>query len=223
MELKKQKTISIDDLIAQEPMAKPLPLEKRGEEKDKKPGIKEPRDRYYLPLLNINHTAEWDGKPTTERKLFTDEVAMKTCLGNCCGVEGLKGGCCHLDPVDLEHILGPLDEEWIRDIIKWFKHKGINFTRQDIVIDYEEGKVIGETLFKDAPNNVIFQQKQAYPFLRFQVLGPRYVCKFMNPETYMCTIYAQRPSMCRTYLCQYVLTNFFVKTAANPNTFKRVR
>jgi Fe-S-cluster containining protein len=222
MELKR-KTISVDEYAAETPAALVLPPEVKGHEN--KPAIKGPEDRFYLPVLNINHTKEWDGKPVSERKLWTDQTAMETCLGNCCGVEGLKGACCHLDPVDLEHVLGPLDERWINDTIRWFrKYGGMPlFSREDLVIDYEEGKILGNTLFKDAPNNVIFQQKKAYPFLRFQVLGPRYACKFMNPKTYKCLIYPVRPEMCRTYLCQHVLTNFLVKTENKPNTWQRVR
>lgn len=221
MLLKKKLAISADELASTIPAFSEPPRE--SSDNKKKEGIRNPEDKYYLPVLNINHIPQWESKPVNERKNFTDQVAMETCLGNCCGVPGLKGGCCHLDPVDLEHVLGPVDEEWIAETIKWFKKKGIPCNRTDIVIDYEEGKILGETIFKDAPNNRIFQEKQAYPFLRFQVLGPRYVCKFMNPQTYKCQIYEVRPNMCRTYYCQYVLTNFFVKTKKHPNRWQRVR
>ena len=180
--------------------------------------------KYYLPVLNINHAQEWETKPLSERKHFTDEIAMQTCLGNCCGVEGLKGACCHLDPIDLEHVLGPVSEECIKDIVKFFRKKGLNYSRQDIVIDYEEGKIIGDTLFKDAPNNQIFHEPKAYPILRFQALGPRYSCKFMNPQTYKCQIYEVRPKMCSTYYCNYITTNFLVKTkTAHPNRWRKLR
>lgn len=223
MEIKRKVvSISADELADLEPVVQTFAPEKSGQDKDKKPAIKTPQDRYYLPLLNINHLNEWQPKKG-ERKMFTDEVAMATCLGNCCGVEGLKGGCCHLDPTDLEHILGPLDEAWITETIRWFRKKGMVYTRQDLVIDFEEGKVIGNTLFKDAPNSQIFQQKEAYPFLRFQVIGPRYTCKFMSPDTYKCQIYEQRPKMCRDYLCQYIVTNFLVKVKSKPNTWQKVR
>ena len=221
MLIKKKVSISVDELAANTPLRMEMPKEKTSEKE--KGSIKTAEDKYYLPVLNLNHAADWESKPVDQRKLFTDEVAMKTCLGNCCGVEGLKGACCHLDPIDLEHVLGPLDEDWIKDTIKWFKSKGISCNRSDIVIDYEEGKYLSETLFKDAPNNQIFQEKKSYPFLRFQVLGPRYVCKFMNPETYKCQIYQVRPNMCRTYYCSYILTNFFVKTKNKPNTWQKIR
>ena len=218
----KRKTISVDDYAAQSAPALSLPPEIKGH--TNKPAIKGPEDRFYLPVLNINHTKEWEPVKGV-RELWTDETAAASCLGNCCGVEGLKGGCCHLDPNDLEHILGPLDERWISDTVRWFrKHGGMPlFTREDLVVDFEEGKILGETLFKDAPNNVIFQQKKAYPFLRFQALGPRYACKFMNPKTYKCLIYPIRPEMCSSYLCQWVLSTFLVKTKTKPNTWQKVR
>lgn len=230
MEIKQKKSLSLDDLIEmdkQRQTEQQVKVPSRNQtlkEQEQDPNQeKDYRDKYYLPVLNINQEQEWISKPKDERRHFTDEVAMKTCLGNCCGVPGLKGGCCHLDPVDLEHVLGPVDEEWIKDIVKWFRKKGLNFSRQDIVIDYDEGVVIGDTLFKDSPNNAVFKDKKAYPFLRFQVLGPRYVCKFMNPTTYKCQIYEVRPNMCRTYYCQFIFSNFLVKTKAHPNRWQVVR
>jgi Fe-S-cluster containining protein len=232
MDIKQNKTISIEELIALDKTTNHSSNNssnkkiKNTDEKNEHVE-KTPNDRYYLPILNLNKPEEWPPKPLSERRKFTDEVALETCLGNCCGHEGVKGGCCQLDPYDLEHVLGPIDKEkgehWVEDIVKWFRKKGINFSRQDIVIDYEEGKIIGETLFKETGNNNIFQQEDAYPFLRFQVLGPRYACKFMNPLTYKCSIYEQRPPMCRNYLCNYITTNFLVETKQKPNTWQKLR
>ena len=227
MKIREGVPISVDALIAQgstEEEKKLTVTERlRGQTTNHGEKEKTPNDKFYVPVINLNLQHEWPSKPMEERCRFTDEVAMKTCLGNCCGVPGLKGGCCHLDPEDLEHVLGPVDETWIRDILKWFRKKGLNFSRSDVVIDYEEGRIIGETLFKDAVNNAVFSDRHAYPFMRFQVIGPRYVCKFMNPETYMCQIYEVRPEMCSRYLCQYVMTNFLCKTASHPNTWQKLR
>jgi len=230
MQIKQKNSLSLEDLIemdkqrqVEEQIKIPSRNQTLKEQQQDPHQEKDYRDKYYLPVLNINQEQEWQSKPKEERKHFTDEIAIKTCLGNCCGVPGLKGGCCHLDPLDLEHVLGPVDEKWIKDIVKWFRKKGLNFSRQDIVIDYEEGVVIGDTLFKDSPNNAVFKDKKAYPFLRFQVLGPRYVCKFMNPMTYKCTIYEVRPNMCVTYYCNFIQTNFLVKTKSKPNTWQKMR
>jgi len=167
------------------------------------------KDKFYLPVLRINSPDEWPSQPKEKRIKFTDEVGTKTCLGNCCGIDGLKAGCCKIDPDDLEHVLGPVDEEWIKETLKWFKTKNMPLKREDLVIDFEEGVLIGERLFNSHP---VFKSPTTYPILRMQVNGPRYSCKFLSPETGFCTIYPIRPKMCREYYCEYVKANFLVKT-----------
>lgn len=214
------KSLSFDDLISTVAKEKPIEREKKNpkpQEDPDKPQAK--RDKYYLPVLYINDPTQWESKPSSERQHFTSEVAKATCLGNCCGVEGLAAGCCQLDPDDLEHVLGPVDEEWIKSTIKWFKKKGINVTRHDIVVDYEEGKLLGQTFFND---HAVFKSPDSYPFLRIQASGMRFACKFLNVHTGMCTIYEQRPNMCRDYLCQYIKKSFFVKTKEHPNTWAKI-
>ncbi len=185
-------------------------------EKNKEPPKK---DRFYLPVLRINDPTQWDSKPLSERKYFTDDVAKSVCIGNCCQVEGLSAGCCQLDPDDLEHVLGPVDEAWIKDTIKWFKKKGMDVTRHDIVIDYEEGKLIGQKFFND---HEVFKRPDTYPIIRIQASGIRFSCKFLNVQTGKCTIYAQRPNMCKDYYCSYIKANFLVKTKNHPNKYEKI-
>jgi len=182
------------------------------------------KDRFHLPVLHINDPTQWESQPLENRLRFTDEVAYKTCLGNCCGVEGLKAGCCQMDPDDMEHVLGPLDEGWIKATVEWLRKKGITATRSDVVIDFEEGKVIGERFF-NGDRKAVFLSEESYPILRFQVIGPRFACKFLNPDNGKCTIYEQRPKMCRGYLCQYVKANFLVRTdpVNHPHTYTKFR
>jgi hypothetical protein len=219
------RTISLDELATLESVdsgtgtAEHDAPNSREEERER---IKE--DRYYLPVLHLNHKEEWASQPLSERKHLTPELAEKTCLGNCCGFEGLKGACCLVDPEHLEHVLGPIDEDWIEETIRWFRvKKGTHVTRADLVIDFEEGKRMGRTLFQGSENKSIFEQKTAYPILRMQVIGPRFGCKFLNPETFKCGIYEQRPSMCRDYYCQHIVTNFMVKLKAHPNWYVKAR
>jgi Fe-S-cluster containining protein len=198
------------------------PKEKK--EKTQKRTLEEKKElkkeaRYYLPVLYLNDQTQWDSKPLSERKHFTDEVAKNTCLGNCCGHEGLRAGCCNLDPNDLEHVLGPIDEEWIKKTVKWFKTKGINIGRHDLVIDFEEGKLIGSTFFDSHP---VFDSPDSYPMLRIQANGVRFACKFLNVSNGMCTIYEQRPDMCRDYLCSYVKANFLVRVKETPNIYRKI-
>lgn len=181
-------------------------------------------DRFYLPVLHINDPTQWPSQPKETRLRFTDEVAYKTCLGNCCGVEGLKAGCCQMDPDDMEHVLGPLDKEWIEDIVNWLRRKGIAASRSDVVIDWEEGKIIGEKFF-NGERKAVFLAKESYPILRFQVFGPRFACKFLSPTNGKCAIYEKRPKMCRGYLCQYVKANFLIRTdpVNHPHTYSKLR
>lgn len=188
------------------------------------PGSANRKDRFHLPVLHINDPTQWPSQPLENRMRFTDEVAFHTCLGNCCGVEGLKAGCCQMDPDDMEHVLGPVDEQWIKDVVRWLNLKGISASRSDVVIDFEEGKLIGEKFF-NGERKAVFSSRETYPILRFQVQGPRFACKFLTPNSGKCSIYEMRPGMCRGYLCQYIKANFLVRTDSknHPNTYTKIR
>jgi len=227
---KKQKTLSLDELIELEgnepfdPFA--VPDERRGKESKGRPKrptkevLKKAKkeNKHYLPVLSLNDQTMWPPAPMSARRHFTDELATETCLSNCCGVNGVFSGCCRLDPDDLEHVLGPVKEKWIKKFLRYAKKKGWNYKRSDVVIDYEEGKLIGDKFFNGHP---IFSKPTSYPMMRIQTLGPRFGCKFLNPNNGMCGIYEQRPDMCRGYYCQYVKKNFLVQTKEKPNTWRR--
>lgn len=176
-------------------------------------------NKFYLPVLSINDSSMWPPAKKSARKPFTDAVAKDVCLSNCCGVPGVKSSCCKMDPDDLEHVLGPLTDEYITSLIKYFRKKGIYYTRHDVAIDYEEGKLIGEKFFSGSKVSKVFEDPKSYPIFRFQVDGPRFSCKFLNNHSGMCTIYEARPDMCRNYYCQYVKNNFMLKTKDHPNTY----
>ena len=211
------RTITLDELIRLDEQRAGQQEKPQQEETNKDLHEAKRENRFYLPVLHINHTEMWPSKPRSERRHFTDEVAKETCLSKCCGVEGLKSACCRMDPDDLEHVLGPLDEKWISKIIKWFKSRRINATRQDVVIDFEEGILIGRRFFN---GHRVFEDPKSYPIMRFQVDGSHFACKFLNNATGMCNIYEQRPDMCRNYLCSYVKANFLVRTKDHPNQWK---
>lgn len=209
---KKTITISLDT---------PTPEEIINDNKNQENKEQKKADKYYLPVLNINSPPAWPSAPLEQRRHFTDAVAYETCLGNCCGYKGLKAACCYLDTDDIEHVLGPLDEPWIKmACVKLSKEHNITYRREDIVIDFEEGKIIGEKFFNGHP---VFQAETSYPMLRFQVIGNRFACKFLNPTSQKCTIYTIRSKMCRNYLCQYIKANFLIRTPSNPNTYKKLR
>lgn len=222
MTIKRVRSISIEELMKRDEEQNRLVAEEPSEKKEKKRlegdelRAEKRNNKYYLPVLHINDAAMWPAKPKSERKHFTPEVAVDTCTNRCCGVDGLAAACCKLDPDDIEHVLGPLDDEYIEKLLKWFQKKGINYKRKDIVIDYEEGVLIGRKFFN---GHRVFEDPKSYPFFRMQVDGPRFSCKFLDPNRSFCVIYEQRPDMCRNYLCNYVKSNFFTKTKEKPNTW----
>lgn len=231
MKIKQLEPITPEKLAEYEKQAAEIEKEKKRESNKKliqgnlRPGgssLRDEKNRFHLPVLHINDPTQWPSQPLESRLHWTDKVAYNTCLGNCCGVEGLKAGCCHMDPYDMEHVLGPLDEEWIKKIVAWLRKRGIMATRADVVIDYEEGKIIGENFF-NGERKAVFLSEDSYPILRFQVAGPRFACKFLNIDNGKCTIYEERPDMCRGYLCQYVRSHFLVKTPTKPNTYTKLR
>lgn len=224
--LKRQTTrfISLDELDAveaQETASPKTSSKRRGsqlltpETREALPEIQK-KNRFFLPVLHLNDQNMWTSKPVSERVQFTPQIAEETCLSNCCGVPGLKSACCTMDMDDLEHVLGPITEHDIQTILRHFRKKGFNFTRSDIAIDEEEGRLLGQTFFND---HKVFKQSDTYPILRFQVFGTRFACKFLNTHNGKCNIYAVRPEMCRTYLCKYVSSNFLVKTKKTGNTY----
>ena len=215
------RTISIDDLYNSD-LDKDISLDadhkKHNLSKEEIRELKK-ENRFYLPVVYLNHMDMHPAKPNSEREHWTDKKAMETCLGNCCGIPGTKSMCCRLSPSQLEHVLGPLDDKWIKKITEWFKKRGINVTRQDIVIDYEEGVLIGRNFFN---GHEIFERKETYPIMRMQIEGPHFACKFLNNMNGMCNIYEQRQDMCRDYLCGHVKSNFLVKTKDKPNTWRKI-
>lgn len=171
-------------------------------------------NKYHLPVMYLNDGDWLESKPRSERVHFTDEIAVETCLNNCNGHAGVGNACCILDPDDLEHVLGPVSEKWISKMIRWYKKKGIYAERSDIVIDFEEGQVIGRAHFN---NHKVFQDPKTYPILRIQAYGPRYACKFLNVHNGKCGIYSVRSAMCRNYYCQYVFKNYLLRDPNHPS------
>lgn len=181
---------------------------------------KKVQNKFHLPVLNINKQDYWESQSVKDRKHFTNEVAAKTCLGNCCGYEGLSAGCCQLDSEDLEHVLGRVDEEDIKTLILHLKKTQPGIKREDIVIDKEEGILLGRQFFNDHP---VFQHEDSYPMLRLQVFGSRFVCKFLSTKTFMCTVYSHRPQMCVNYYCEFLKKNYLLRTKDKPNTWQKLK
>lgn len=177
-------------------------------------------NKFHLPVLNINKEDYWPSLPLKDRHHFTDEVAAKSCLGNCCGYEGLSAGCCQVDMEDLEHVLGFVSEEDVEQLVKHLKKTIPGIKREDVVMDIEEGKIFGKKFFNDHP---VFKDEKSYPMLRLQGYGPRFTCKFLSLQTFKCTVYNHRPAMCREYYCQWIKSNFLLRTKDRPNTWQKIK
>lgn len=172
--------------------------------------------RFYLPVLYLNDKKQWSQKET--KTPFTNKVSEEVCLSKCCGVDGLKSACCILDLEHTEHVLGPVDEHWVAEMIKKSRSIHQKMTREDLVIDQEEGEIVGATFFnarKTSEDDVeggskqnVWFDKRSYPMMRYQVFGGRLSCKFLNTKNGKCTIYENRPMMCKSYYCSYVEANF---------------
>lgn len=177
-------------------------------------------NKHHLPVLNINKPDYWPSVPLKDRKHLTDELAAEMCLGNCCGFEGLKAGCCQVDPEDIEHVLGYVEEKDIQRLLKHLRKSTPGIKREDVVIDKEEGMILGKKFFNDHP---VFKQDKSYPMLRLQIFGSKFVCKFLSLETFKCTVYSSRPEMCSQYYCQWMKSNFLLRTKDRPNTWQKIR
>lgn len=177
------------------------------------------RSKIHLPILYLNKEEEWKPAPLSERRHLTDKVAHEVCGSNCCGYKDLAAACCQISPENLEHILGAITKEDISRLLKQLKKSIPTIEKSDIVIEREEGMLIGKTFFE---GHDIFNQKTSYPMLRFQIYENRFICKFLNPKTKQCTVYSARPDMCRDYFCRYIKSNFLVRTPSNPNIYKKV-
>lgn len=214
------RTISIEELLSNEDTSD-IALETKSikhlTNEELKAAKKE--NRFYLPVVYLNQMDMHPPKPNSERTHWTDEKATETCLSNCCGVPGTKSMCCRMNMENLEHVLGPVEEKWIKKIIEWFKKRDVIMTRHDIVIDFEEGSLIGQNFFN---GSAVFEKKESYPIMRMQIEGPHFACKFLNNMTGKCNIYPVRPTpMCTDYYCSYVKSNFFLKTKEKPNTWSK--
>lgn len=180
------------------------------------PEEKKKKNRFYLPTLNMNSKELWPSQPSEKRKMFTDAVALETCTQKCCGVDGLASACCKLDTENLTHILGPVPEDWIEFMINHMRKKGFSWSRSDLVIDEEEGRLIGEKFFN---GHEIFKQKTSYPMLRIQANGHFFSCKFLNSHNGKCSIYTLRPDFCQKYLCSYIKSSFLITTKEHPHKY----
>lgn len=120
---------------------------------------------------------------------------MNHCQKKCLGYDGNHGGCCTVGNRDF--ILGPvLDaESFIEKLKKRFP--GVDISFDDIFIKYEEGS-------KMFPDKKYWQNPQSYPCFRLSQNKIK-SCIFYNESIKCCSIYEDRPDMCRSFMCDYLI------------------
>jgi Fe-S-cluster containining protein len=122
------------------------------------------------------------------------ELITTTCQKKCFGFDSYHGSCCRLENRD--YIIGPIhDPHEFLDRLN--KHYSQNFKYSDIFIEYEEGS-------KLFPNKFNWQKESAYPALRINLTTSDNSCIFYNNQLKLCTVYSIRPSICSSFLCDYL-------------------
>jgi len=120
--------------------------------------------------------------------------ACDICSNKCFGIEGYDGSCCTVEERDW--IMGPIHDA--EEFIKKLSNKlGRAINRDDIFIDYEEGK----SLF---PLKPVWQNKDHYPAFRIDLNNKRLPCIFYNTTVKSCMVYSIRPKTCRDFKCDYL-------------------
>jgi Fe-S-cluster containining protein len=108
------------------------------------------------------------------------------------GFANNKGGCCTLGPRD--YIIGPVQD--VEGLVRRLSQRwGRPVARQEAVIDFEEGR----QLF---PERSTWQNPAFFPALRISKTESN-PCRFYDWDR-GCTIHEMRPSLCRTYECDWL-------------------
>jgi Fe-S-cluster containining protein len=119
------------------------------------------------------------------------------CSNKCFGIPNHHGSCCTID--DRDYIIGSHSDadEFIKILSKKL---GREIEREEIFVDYEEGK----NMFPDKSN---WQKQSSYPAFRVDFYNPRLPCIFYNTKIKSCSVYDIRPKTCRNYECEYLTNN----------------
>lgn len=121
---------------------------------------------------------------------------MNHCQKKCLGYDNNHGGCCTVS--NRNFIIGPVgnSKEFIEKLKK--RIPGVDISFDDVFIEYEEGR----RMFPDKP---VWQNPNNYPCLRLNQTKLA-SCIFYNEAIKCCSIYEDRPEMCRNYMCDYLMS-----------------
>lgn len=119
-------------------------------------------------------------------------ITAYTCGHKCMGHAGNTGGCCKV--ADRDWILGPITEPQIADFLADAAAHGMPMTRDQFVIDFEEGRAM-------FPERSTWQNPALYPALRIIKDGAMNACQFYKNG---CSIQAFKSAVCRSYQCDWL-------------------
>ena len=127
---------------------------------------------------------------------ITALVTHYTCTRNCSGIKSNAAGCCTVGNRDF--IIGPITDP--KDFLKRLSARhNRKYSHAEVFIDYKEGS-------KLFPDKTAWQTKEFYPALRIKIDDSQaYPCQFLS-DAFECTVYTDRPSICRTYQCEHLKT-----------------
>lgn len=119
-------------------------------------------------------------------------ITAYTCGHKCMGHPGNTGACCKV--ADRDWIIGPISEPDIADFLKDAAAHGLILTRQQFVIDFEEGRAM-------FPERSTWQNPTNYPALRIIKDGKLNACQFYKNG---CSIQEFKSALCRSYRCDWL-------------------
>lgn len=121
---------------------------------------------------------------------------MNHCQKKCLGYDNNHGGCCTVS--NRNFILGPVlnSDEFIEKLK--IRFPGVEISFDDIFIKFEEGS-------RMCPDRLVWQNPNNYPCLRINNTKLA-SCIFYNESIKCCSIYNDRPKMCRDFMCDYLVS-----------------
>ena len=116
-------------------------------------------------------------------------IIAKTCSTECWGNSGEHGGCCRVD--DRDWIIGPIEDTF--EVLEGVKKEKPWIAWDDLFMEFGQGASM-------YPRKTNYQKPSHYPAMRV-IDG---ACAAYNKHLRTCSIYENRPKICRDFECEYL-------------------